>query len=82
MLRLGGMGARREMQAEDGDFIYGVEQKLPLFGKPQLARKVAQAELATEEAGLDYQFQSIAAISRRNSHPMCSCASRWPALKS
>ena len=59
MLRLGGMGARRDMRAENGDVIYGVEQKLPLFGKPQLARKVAQAGLATEEATLDYQFQSL-----------------------
>src|SRR5215212_3855938 len=31
-IRLGGMAAREEMRAEDGDIIYGVEQKLPLFG--------------------------------------------------
>ena len=56
---LGGMGAREEMRAEEGDLIYGVEQKLPLFGKPKLARKVAEADLATEMANADYQFQLL-----------------------
>jgi outer membrane protein, heavy metal efflux system len=55
--RLGGMAAREEMRADEGDLIYGVEQKLPLFGKPQLARNVARAELATEQASAEYQFQ-------------------------
>src|SRR5438309_6714041 len=41
MARLGGMGAREELRASDGDIIYGVEQKLPLFGKPQAARRLA-----------------------------------------
>jgi outer membrane protein TolC len=58
-LRLGGVGARREFRASDGDLIYGVEQKLPLFGKPQLARGVAQTELATEQANTNYQFQIL-----------------------
>src|ERR1051325_8472185 len=57
MIRGGGMGAREEMRADEGDILYGVEQKLPLFGKPALARKVARAELATEAANADYQFQ-------------------------
>lgn len=59
MVRLGGMGAREMMRAEDGDLIYGVEQKLPLFGKPARARAVARAELATEQANADYQFQLL-----------------------
>src|SRR2546423_7862631 len=29
--RIGGMAAREELRASDGDLIYGVEQKLPLF---------------------------------------------------
>jgi cobalt-zinc-cadmium efflux system outer membrane protein len=58
-LRLGGVGARREFRASDGDLIYGVEQKLPLFGKPQLARKIAQSEFATEQANTNYQFQIL-----------------------
>ncbi len=59
MARIGGMAAREEMRAEDGDLIYGAEQKLPLWGKPKLARRVAQTELATEAAKADYQFQLL-----------------------
>lgn len=59
MLRIGGMLSETEMRAEDGDVIYGVEQKLPLFGKPQLARRVAEAELVTAQANVDYQFQQL-----------------------
>jgi len=59
MARLGGMAAREEMRADEGDVIYGVEQKLPLFGKPKLARSVARAELSTETANAKYQFQVL-----------------------
>jgi outer membrane protein TolC len=58
-VRLGGMAAREEMRAEDGDLIYGVEQKLPLFGKSKLARQAAQSELATETAMAEYEFQVL-----------------------
>jgi len=56
---LGGMAAREVMQADEGDLMYGVEQKLPLFGKPKLARQVARAELSTETAIAEYQFQVL-----------------------
>ena len=56
---LGGMAAREEMRADEGDLIYGVEQKLPLFGKPNLARQVARAEVSTETANAEYQFQIL-----------------------
>lgn len=59
MARLGGLTAREAMRADEGDLIYGIEQKLPLFGKPQLARGVARAELETEKANADYQFQIL-----------------------
>ena len=42
--KFGIMGADREKRADDGDLVYGVEQKLPVFGKPAAARAVAQAE--------------------------------------
>jgi len=34
-------------RADDGDLIYGVEQKLPLFGKPGAVRALAQSEAMT-----------------------------------
>src|ERR1051325_3471592 len=46
--RFGVMGADREKRADDGDLMYGVEQKLPLFGKPQAARELAQAKAVAQ----------------------------------
>jgi outer membrane protein TolC len=57
-VRLGGMGASESKRAEDGDLLYGVEQKLPLFGKPKLARAVAAAEIEVAQANTEYQFQT------------------------
>lgn len=57
--RLGGMAARPMMRAEDGDLIYGVEQKLPLFGKPARERAVARAELDVEHANAELLFQTL-----------------------
>jgi outer membrane protein TolC len=59
MAVVGGLGARKEMRADEGDIIYGLEQKLPLFGKPERERQIARAELATETAGWDYKFQKL-----------------------
>jgi cobalt-zinc-cadmium efflux system outer membrane protein len=57
--RVGAMVARENLRASDGDVIYGVEQKLPLFGKPGAARRVALASLNTETATSEYQFQTL-----------------------
>src|ERR1043165_3493522 len=57
MLRLGGMAAEERMRMDNGDILYGAEQKLPLWGKPALARSVARAEVAVMNADADYQFQ-------------------------
>ncbi len=46
--KFGVMGADRERRADDGDLLYGVDQKLPLFGKPAAVREVAQAEAMTQ----------------------------------
>ncbi|HMJ90794.1 MAG TPA: TolC family protein, partial [Candidatus Acidoferrum sp.] len=59
MVTLGGMGARQMMRAEDGDLIYGVEQKLPLFGKPQAMRKMAEADAEMQKSKIDVRFQTL-----------------------
>ncbi len=59
MARVGVMTAERMMREEDGDLSYGIEQKLPLFGKPGAMRKMASAELAVEVANADVQFQTL-----------------------
>lgn len=59
MLKFGVMAAEEMMRRNDGDIGYGVEQKLPLWGKPALARRVARAELEVEIAGGEMQFQKL-----------------------
>lgn len=44
---------------EDGDLLYGLEQRLPLFGKPTAARRVAEAEAGTQRARVEEQFQTL-----------------------
>ena len=44
---------------EDGDLIYGAEQKLPLFGKAQLQRTVVGEETRAAVAAADYQVQIL-----------------------
>jgi outer membrane protein, heavy metal efflux system len=44
MAKFGVMAADRVKRADDGDLQYGIEQKLPLFGKPEAMRALAQAE--------------------------------------
>ena len=51
--------ARRSFRASDGDLIYGVEQKLPLFGKPKAARAVTESETKVAQASADFQFQQL-----------------------
>jgi outer membrane protein TolC len=59
VVELGGLAAETAMRADEGDIIYGVEQKLPLFGKPKAEREMARAELATQMAGVDFQSQVL-----------------------
>ncbi|HYG23456.1 MAG TPA: TolC family protein [Verrucomicrobiae bacterium] len=61
MARVGGTAAEREMRMDDGDVAYGVEQKLPLFGRPKWTRRVAAAEATTELARSEFQFQQMRA---------------------
>lgn len=59
MASVGGMAAERMMRQEDGDLFYGVEQKLPLFGRPQAERRMLNAEFETRSAELDYEYQRL-----------------------
>jgi len=59
MARLGVMGAERSMRRDDGDLLYGVEQKLPLWGKPQAARRMAQAGAKIGEATATLRAQEL-----------------------
>ncbi len=61
MVRLGGMFGSTMMRSEDGDILYGVEQSLPLFGKPQAARRVARSGIEVETSSLDMKFQRLRA---------------------
>jgi len=47
------------MPSEDGNLAYGVEQKLPLWGKPKLNRRVAEAETSTRHAESELRVQEI-----------------------
>lgn len=47
---------------EEGNLVYGIEQKLPLFGKAQAAQQLARTEAETEDARVTSQFQTL----RRN----------------
>jgi outer membrane protein TolC len=64
MAKLGVMGAERMMRADEGDLLYGVEQKLPLFGKPKAARAFAQAEAQTLRHEAAYRAHQL----RRDLH--------------
>src|SRR6187549_3614936 len=59
MAKVGGMAADEMMRQEDGDLIYGLEQKLPLFGKPGAMRRMATAELAVAAATAGMKFQTL-----------------------
>src|SRR5262249_19776973 len=45
--------------SEDGDLAYGLEQKLPLWKRPQLARQVAQAAVSMREAEANYRARQL-----------------------
>jgi outer membrane protein, heavy metal efflux system len=51
--------ARGFSAAEQGNLIYGLDQKLPLYGRPDLARKVASAAAARERLAADSATQKL-----------------------
>lgn len=61
VFKLGGsiFSRRGSKVSEEGDLIYGLEQKLPLFGKAERARRVAAAETAMQEAETEYRVRQL-----------------------
>jgi cobalt-zinc-cadmium efflux system outer membrane protein len=45
--------------AEQGNLVYGLEQKLPLHGRPELMRQVAAADAAREQFAADYETHRL-----------------------
>ena len=45
--------------AQQGDLTYGIAQKLPLWGKPSLNRKVAEAQASVRRAEQDSRFRQL-----------------------
>src|SRR3989441_9754621 len=45
--------------SEDGNLAYGVEEKLPLWGRPRLTRRVAEAETSLREAEVGYRARQL-----------------------
>jgi len=45
--------------SEEGNLVYGVAQKLPLYGQPDLRRKMAAAEAAHARLAADYETQKL-----------------------
>jgi outer membrane protein TolC len=45
--------------AEEGDLTYGIEQKLPLWGKPKATRHAAETGVAMRRAEAELRFQEV-----------------------
>jgi len=56
---VGGMIGNGVMRADEGDLLYGIEQKLPITGKPQAERRMVAAERDVEEASREMRFQNL-----------------------
>jgi len=61
MARAGYMFADNQemMRMGDGDALVGLEQKLPLFGKPQAMRRMARSEYNVAVADADLRYQVL-----------------------
>ncbi len=59
MAKVGVMGADVERRRDDGDLQFGVEQKLPLFGKPTAARRMAETEATTEKHQVEFRAHQL-----------------------
>ena len=59
MVGASAFGARGMDPAQQGDLTYGLEQKLPLWHKADLARGEAAAEVLVQKAELDFQSEVL-----------------------
>jgi cobalt-zinc-cadmium efflux system outer membrane protein len=55
----GGFIGNGVMRRDEGDLLYGVQQKLPINGKPQADRAVAAAARDVEETAREMRFQTL-----------------------
>lgn len=55
----GGVIGNAEMSRQQGDLVYGVQQKLPITGKPQAERAMVAAERDVAEATREMRFQNL-----------------------
>jgi outer membrane protein TolC len=51
--------ARGFSSSEEGNLVYGLEQKLPLYGRPDLMRKVVAADASREQLAADFEQQRL-----------------------
>jgi outer membrane protein TolC len=51
--------ARGFRSSEDGNLSYGVDQKLPLYGRSDLMRKVAAADASRAQYAADFEAQNL-----------------------
>ena len=61
MFMIGGslFSSRGFSASEEGDLTYGVEQKLPLWGRPKLTRRLAETEFSVRRADADLRYQQL-----------------------
>jgi len=52
-------GPRGMNPSQEGDLAYGVEQKLPLWGRPKLARRAVEAEGSMRKAEASLRLQQL-----------------------
>src|SRR2546423_5507128 len=45
--------------AEEGDLVYGLDQKLPLWGKPKATRNLAEAGASMRRAEAQFRFEQL-----------------------
>jgi outer membrane protein TolC len=57
--RVGGLIAGEALRSDEGDVIYGVERKLPVFGKEKQQRAVAAAGVDVSEMEREATFQFL-----------------------